>query len=69
MGLITSFFIWVYIQRVNLKYDSEGRFFSVEDGIIYHEQTKEVYGILALLGLILIGLFMAKIITQITSKP
>ena len=68
MGLITSFFIWIYIQRVNLEYNSQGRFFSVEDGIVYHEQTKEVYGILALLRLILMGIFMVKIIKQITNK-
>lgn len=67
MGLITSLFIWIYIQRAKLDYNSEGVFFSSEDGIVYHEQAKEVYGILTLLGLILTGLFIIRII-QITNK-
>jgi len=64
MGLITSFFIWIYIQRANLDYNSDGRFFSTE-GLVYHEQSKEVYGVLAFLGLILTGLFLIKLIKKI----
>ena len=46
-------FIWVYVQRVNFDYNSEGTFFSTEEGVVYHEQAKDVYGILALFGVIL----------------
>jgi len=53
MGLLTSLFIWIYIQRVNLDYNSEGLCFSPEESVVYHEQAKVVYGFLALLGLVL----------------
>jgi len=66
MGFITSFFAWVYILRANLDYNSEGKFFSSEDRVVYHQQTKEVYGILALLGLLLTGLFIIKLIKRKT---
>jgi len=71
MGLTTSFFIWIYIQRANLDYNSEGRFLSPEDGVVFHEQAKETYGILALLGLILTVIFIIRLIkrkTQIANK-
>ena len=59
--MITSLFAWVFIQRGKLNYNSEGRFYSPEDGVVYHEQTKEVFGILVLIGLILTGLFIVRI--------
>ena len=62
LGLITSFLSWVYIQRANLDYNSEGMFLSLEEGVVYHEQTKEVFGVLALLGLILTVIFVIKLI-------
>lgn len=66
MGLFTSFFIWLYIHRANLDYNSEGRFFSPENGVVYHEQTKEVYGMVAFLGFVLTGLFLIKLIKRKT---
>jgi len=60
IGLITFFFIWMYIQRVNLDYNTEGRFFSPENGVVYQEQAKDVYGILALIGLILTAVLIYK---------
>lgn len=71
VGLITSYFIWVYLQRASFDYNSEGRFFSPENGIVYLEQTKEIYGLLALLGLILTVIFMIRVIkgkTQLINK-
>jgi len=65
-------FVWVYIQRANLDYNSEGIFFSLEDGVVYHEQAKVVYEILSLLGLILTGILVAGLIitrkTQMANK-
>ena len=71
IGLTTSFFIWTYTKRANFDYNSEGRVFSSEDGVVYHEQAKEVYGIVALLGLILTTLLIIRLInkkTQIANK-
>jgi len=62
IGLITSFFIWSYIQRSNFEYNTEGTFLSSEDGVVYYEQAKEVYGILALVGLISIVLLIRNLI-------
>lgn len=55
---------WTYIQRANFNYNAEGKFFSSEDGIVYHEHAKEVYGILALLGLVLTGILLVKLVTK-----
>lgn len=61
MGLTTSFLIWIYIKRANLDYNIEGKCFSTE-GVVYHEQTKDMYGILVLLGLLLTVICMIKLI-------
>lgn len=68
IGFITSIFIWIYIQRVSLNYNSEGRFFSAEEGVIYHKQVAEVYGVIALFGVILTGLLIATIIRKKVQK-
>ncbi len=61
IGLITSLFLWIFIQRNSLDYNSEGVFFSAEEGLVYHEQAKDAYGFLALLGLILTVLLILKL--------
>lgn len=60
LGLITTFCLWMYIQRANLNYNAEGVYFSPESGVVYNEQAKEVYAILTLLGLISIGILIFK---------
>ncbi|WP_128755248.1 hypothetical protein [Aquimarina sediminis] len=64
MGLITSFCIWNYIQRANFEYNTEGKFLSLEEGVVYTKQAKEVYGILALIGLILTGIIVYRLIKK-----
>ncbi len=64
IGCVTTFFIYMYIQRTNLDYNTEGKFLSLEEGVVYTEQAKEVYGILALCGLILAGIFFYKLIRK-----
>ncbi|WP_298544959.1 hypothetical protein [uncultured Aquimarina sp.] len=64
LGCVTTFFIWMYIQRANLDYNTEGTFLSIEDGVVYTEQAKEVYGILALCGLISTVVFFYKFIRK-----
>lgn len=64
LGCVTTFFIWMYIQRANLDYNTEGKFLSLEEGVVYTEQAKEVYGILALCGLFLLGVLVYKLIRK-----
>ncbi len=64
LGCVTTFFIWMYIQRTNLDYNTEGKYLLLEEGVVYTEQAKEVYGILALCGLILTGVFVYKLIRK-----
>ena len=64
MVLITSFCIYGYIQRANLDYNTEGRYFSIEEGVVYKEQTKEWYGGIAVLGLIATGILTYKIMKK-----
>ncbi len=65
---MTSLFTWIYIQRVNLDYNSEGRFLSVEEGIVYHEQIKEVYGMLSFFGIISTGILVTRLIIRQKTK-
>ncbi|MEO9871436.1 hypothetical protein [Ekhidna sp.] len=64
IAIITSLLLWIYIKRASFDYDSEGRFFSSEDGAVYHEQTLEVYGLFALFGLILTGVLIVRLIIK-----
>ena len=41
------------MQRAQLEYNTEGRNFSAEEGVVYLEQTKDTYGILAIVGLVI----------------
>lgn len=52
-GLVTALFLWMYMQRAQLEYNTEGRNFSAEEGVVYLEQTKDTYGILAIVGLVI----------------
>lgn len=64
IGFVTSVLTWIFIQRVALDYNSEGRFYSPEEGIIYNEQAILVYGLLALLGLIFTGILIIKLFAK-----
>ncbi|MCF6279659.1 MAG: hypothetical protein L3J14_04865 [Flavobacteriaceae bacterium] len=64
IGIITSLFLWIFIQRANLDYNLEGKFFSTEEGVVYNEQAKMVSGIVVLIGLILIVILVIGIIKR-----
>ena len=63
-GLLSIIFIWLYIRRASLDYNDEGRFFCTKNMVVYHEQTKEIYGILAILGMIVTGILFVFIIKR-----
>lgn len=52
IGSATALFLWMYVQRAQLEYNSEGRYFSAEEGVVYLEQTKDTYGLLVIIGLV-----------------
>jgi len=58
---VTTVFAWVYMQRLKLDYNSEGRFYSLQDGVVYNEQAIAVYGFFTFLGLVLTGILIIKI--------
>jgi len=51
--VVTFFCSWMYIQTASLDYNENGVYFSAREGVIYYEQTKEVYGVIALIGFII----------------
>ena len=55
-AVVTFIFIWLYLNLTKLPYDIEGRYFDEEEAIVYHEQTKELYGLFVLAGLLLTGI-------------
>ena len=52
ISLATALFFWMYLQRGKLEYTTEGRYFSAEEGVVYLEQTRDSYGLLAIVGLV-----------------
>ncbi len=63
IGSITAFCIWIYIEKAKLPYDANGTYFS-EEGIVYHEQAKEVYGLLSIIGLLITSILAYKLIRK-----
>lgn len=63
IGCITAFCIWMYIEKAKLPYDINGTYFS-EEGIVYHEQAKEVYGLLSIIGLLVTSILVYKLIKK-----
>lgn len=47
LGIFSFLFIKIYINRLKLIYNEEGRCFVAEEGLVFHEQSKCIYGILA----------------------
>lgn len=37
---------WIFIKRLLLPYNSEGRYFDAESSVVYHQQAVIVYGLL-----------------------
>jgi hypothetical protein len=45
--LIGTFTIgWIYISRLRLPYNSEGRYFDEATSVVYHQGAVEVYGLI-----------------------
>ena len=65
---ITILFAKIFLQRVGLDYNEEGRYFDPELSLIYTEQAKIVYGIFAVIGLIVTGLLLFIIIRRKKNK-
>lgn len=53
LAVLSSLFIWLYIQRSMLPYNSEGRFFDSETGVVYHQQTNSLIGLIAIVMVLL----------------
>jgi len=57
---LTLFCAFMYIERAYLNYNEEGRFLSLNTGIVYEEQTKEVFGAFTIIGLVITGILFYK---------
>ncbi|WP_234859077.1 hypothetical protein [Aquimarina aquimarini] len=68
VGGFTTLCSWIYIKRANFDYNTQGKFLSPEDGVVYNEQAKEIYGFLALFGLILMGIIVNRLIKKAKKK-
>lgn len=63
--LFTLFSGYQYHIRSNLNYTENGTYFSIENGVIYKEQTKELYAIFAIIGFIVAIVFMYRLIRKL----
>lgn len=51
--VLTLLLSWTFFNRMRLNYNSDGNYFDENSGVVYHEQALIVYGILALVSLLL----------------
>lgn len=51
--LVTLLIAMVFVNRLTLSYNSEGRYFDESSSTVYHEQAVTVYGLLFFSGLVL----------------
>jgi len=54
----------LYFKRLGLDYNSEGRFLAIDEGVVYHKQWVEIYGALAILGLILTTITLVRLLKK-----
>lgn len=57
---ITTILIITFVKRLNMDFNSEGRYFDEDLLVVYEEQSKMVYGFLSFLFLML-SLYILKI--------
>lgn len=57
---ITTILIITFVKRLNMDFNSEGRYFDEDSLVVYEEQSKMVYGFLSFLFLML-SLYILKI--------
>ena len=50
MAIITLFIAIVFLNRLALSYNSEGKYFDENSSTVYHEQAIAVYGLLFFVG-------------------
>lgn len=58
--LLTVVFGRTYIGRARLPYNEEGLYFDEKTMVIYHEQAKEVYGLVSIIFLALTVIAIAR---------
>ena len=51
--LVTVLMSFVFVNRLTLSYNSEGRYFDESSLTVYHKQAVAVYGLLLFIGLVL----------------
>lgn len=49
--LIGILFTIIFVNRIGLPYNTEGRFFDASSGVVYHKQAILVYGLFIVLAL------------------
>jgi hypothetical protein len=55
---LTLFFGYVFLHRLNMSYNSEGKYFDTENLITYEEQAVTVYGLIALTAFIIVSILL-----------
>jgi hypothetical protein len=63
LGALTILFAWMFVNRWNMPFNSEGNYFGKSAGVVYHEQSVLVYGfitIVVLLFTVVTGFFARK---------
>ena len=60
LALVTLLIASIFVNRLTLSYNSEGRYFDESSLTVYHEQGVSVYGLIFLSGLVLTLLTLYK---------
>ena len=57
-GLLCILFSILTVSRAQLPYNEAGRYYDAKDSIVYHEQAMELYGVIAVVSLLITFLLL-----------
>jgi hypothetical protein len=54
-SIMTIISVWIFISRLEMPYNSEGKYFDLNSMVVYSEQSKMVFGVISICFIILTG--------------
>ena len=50
---LTTLFAWIFVNRWKMPFNSEGKYFDAGSGVVYHQQSVIVYGLITIFLLLI----------------
>jgi len=61
LGVLAITFFMLFVNRLGMEYNSEGNYFDESTGVVYHEQSVSVFGIISVALLLITILAFSKV--------